>query len=205
VSRETGRRRERDALRCSPLISLSLLSFLPSRAAASTKRKDVDSAPKGRFTLHEGAETVDETLEVYYCAHCGQLSLIMDSLLSDLPLRSTDRSRVLNLKKQASKILMEEGGNVKVKRGERKVERQYRYTCKGCGLFLSYLSHPFTDSANNTYLYLLDGAFSLTNQGKTPAQVEAEEREKMVPIVIPVFKKPADDATAAPTAASSSN
>jgi len=166
-----------------------------AKSAASAKA----AAPqhRGRWQHHIGNETVDESLEVYYCAFCGAHSLILDVLISELPTRSSDRARVVQLTKHAAQLLLDEGPCVKLKRapatagGPALIEKQYRYLCKGCGLPLAYLSYPFKDKTSNKLLYLIEDAFALTNDGKTKEQLEAEEaakREEMqAPIVIPKF------------------
>ena len=145
---------------------------------------------------------------MYYCAYCGAHSLILDVLVSELPCRQSDRSRVVALAKHATQLLLDEGPCVKLKRGAGLVEKQYRYLCKGCGLPLAYLSHPFKDSANK-FLYLIENAFALTADGKSLAQLEAEERAKSaeVPIVIPIFnvKKSAGEAPASASAAAAAS
>lgn len=156
---------------------------------------------------------MDESLEAYFCTFCGAHSLILDVLVSELPCRQSDRSRVVSLSKHATQLLLDEGPCVKLKRGGGLVEKQYRYLCKGCGLPLAYLSHPFKDSANR-FLYLIEDAFALTPDGKSLAQLDAEEKAKSaeVPIVIPIFnvKKTASEvpvaaaAAAAPSAAGGS-
>jgi hypothetical protein len=91
------------------------------------------------------------------------------------------------------------------------IEKQYRYLCKGCGLTLAYVSNPFSDATSNKYLYLIDGAFSLTNTGKTKQQLEAEQKEAEIPIVIPIFNvqrtthAAAAAASSTPVAASTSS
>lgn len=149
-----------------------------SAAAAS-------GGPRGRWIHHSGGDTIDESLEVYYCAYCGAHALILDRLISDLPTRSTDHARVVRTSKVQSKLILDEGPCVQIKRTSTLVERQYRYLCKGCGLTLAYRSNPFDDIVNQKYLYLIDGAFALTNTGKTKEQLEAEEQ--LAPIVIPIF------------------
>jgi hypothetical protein len=157
---------------------------------------------------------VDESLEVYYCAYCGAHSLILDVLVSELPLRSSDGARVVQLAKHATQLLLDEGPAVKIKRAPGKaggpalVEKQYRYVCKGCGLPLAYLSFPFKDPSNKL-LYLIADAFALTPEGKTKAQLDAEEAARrdeeasLAPIVIPKFAvtKPSAAALAAAAAA----
>ena len=184
--------------------------------ATLAKRKASDkvaagaSGPRGRWVHLVGEETVDESLEIYYCALCGAHCLILDVLVSELPARSSDHARVVALGSHATQLLLEEGPCVKIKRGGSAaaglVEKQYRYLCKGCGLAVAYLSQPF-QSGQNKFLYLMEGAFSLSNEGKTKAQLDAEEQEKLrlAPIVIPVFKKPATTAATAATPAAAAS
>ena len=146
---------------------------------------------------------MDSSLSVYYCAMCGAHSLILDSLITELPTRSSDGARVVQLAKHECKLLLDEGPCVRIKRTPTLVETQYRYTCKSCALPLAYLSRPFNDKGNRL-LYLVADAFSLRDQGMTPEQLSNKEREEKEAgaIVIPVFDvhKPSSS-TAAPTTA----
>lgn len=192
-------------LLCSGSVSLASLTKRKADSAAA-------SAPRGRWRFHFGDESVDESLEVHYCAYCGAGALILDALVSELPQRGSDAARVVQLAKRHCKLMLDEGPCVKLKRAAGLVEKQWRYLCKSCGLPLAYLSHPFADTSANKYLYLIDGGLSLSMAGKTSDQLEAEEEQRKreeeelaaEPIIIPQFDI-AKSAAATATSASNSN
>lgn len=189
---------------------MSLASLAKRKADSSAAAA---SAPRGRWRFHFGDESVDESLEVHYCAYCGAGALILDALVSELPQRSSDAARVVQLAKRHCKLMLDEGPCVKLKRAAGLVEKQWRYLCKSCGLPLAYLSHPFADTSANKYLYLIDGGLSLSMAGKTSDQLEAEEEQRKreeeelaaEPIIIPQFDIAKSSAATAASASGSSS
>jgi len=82
-------------------------------------------------------EYQEEKLKTFYCV-CGQLSLIGNVVLENLPLRRLDGSRVLDPKVNAHKITTaEHPEKIYIKR-EHGIEAQKRYKCKKCSLPLFY-------------------------------------------------------------------
>lgn len=75
-----------------------------------------------------------------------------------MPRRNTDRAYVLDKTKHLARFNIDEAGNVLLKRGEGKVEKQFRMNCIGCGLFVCYRSQQDLDSS--TLIYVLDKALS---------------------------------------------
>ncbi|KAL5061002.1 hypothetical protein RYX36_032606 [Vicia faba] len=75
-----------------------------------------------------------------------------------MPRRKTDGSYVLDKSKHLARFNIEEAGNVVLKRGEGKVEKQFHMNCIGCGLFVCYRSQHDLDSS--TFIYVLDKALS---------------------------------------------
>jgi hypothetical protein len=94
----------------------------PTLASLAKRRLESKDGPagvsqqRGRWIHHSGEDTIDESLEVYYCAYCGAHSLILDQLISELPKRSSDQARVVAHAKHAVKLLLDEGPCVKIKR-----------------------------------------------------------------------------------------
>lgn len=107
-----------------------------------------DAAPEGP----------DSDLFVYYCKHCSSHLLITDTQLQKLPRRKTDRAYVLDKKKHLARLNVKEAGKIMLKRGEGKMEKQFRMNCVNCGLFVCYRAEE--DVEASTLVYLVDGALS---------------------------------------------
>ncbi|XP_004497424.1 UPF0235 protein At5g63440 [Cicer arietinum] len=107
-----------------------------------------DAAPEGQHS----------DLFVYYCKHCGSHLLITDTQLQKMPRRNTDRAYVLDKTKHLARFNIQEAGNVLLKRGQGKLEKQYRMNCIGCGLFVCYRAE--SDFDTSSFIYVLDGALS---------------------------------------------
>ncbi|OEL17461.1 UPF0235 protein [Dichanthelium oligosanthes] len=117
--------------------------------------------------LPEGPES---DLFVYYCKHCAshvlitgttQIDVTLDSqnrLLRKMPKRKTDRAHVLDKAKHLSRLNVKESGKVMLKRGEGKLEKQFRMSCVGCDLFVCYRSEEDLELA--PFIYVVDGALS---------------------------------------------
>ncbi|CAA3027712.1 UPF0235 protein At5g63440 [Olea europaea var. sylvestris] len=100
----------------------------------------------------------DSDLFVYYCKHCSSHILITDTQLQKMPKRKTDKAYVLDKKKHLARLNTSEGGKVLLKRGEGKIEKQYRMNCLGCELFVCYRAEEDLESAS--FIYVVDGALS---------------------------------------------
>ncbi|KAJ4835211.1 hypothetical protein Tsubulata_021037 [Turnera subulata] len=107
-----------------------------------------DAAPEGP----------DSDLFVYYCKHCGSHVLITDTQLQKMPKRKTDKAYVLDKKKHLARLNISEAGKILLKRGEGKLEKQFRMNCIGCGLFVCYRAEEDPEFA--TLIYVVDGALS---------------------------------------------
>lgn len=75
-----------------------------------------------------------------------------------MPRRNTDRAYVLDKTKHLARFNIQEAGNVLLKRGQGKLEKQYRMNCIGCGLFVCYRAE--SDFDTSSFIYVLDGALS---------------------------------------------
>ncbi|KAK9198220.1 hypothetical protein WN944_013404 [Citrus x changshan-huyou] len=100
----------------------------------------------------------DSDLFVYYCKHCGSHVLITDTQLQKMPKRKTDKAYVLDKTKHLARLNIKEAGKVLLRRGEGKLEKQFRMNCIGCGLFVCYRSEETLEVAS--FVYVVDGALS---------------------------------------------
>uniref|UniRef100_A0A6N2NEN4 Translation elongation factor EF1B beta/delta subunit guanine nucleotide exchange domain-containing protein n=1 Tax=Salix viminalis TaxID=40686 RepID=A0A6N2NEN4_SALVM len=75
-----------------------------------------------------------------------------------MPKRKTDRAYVLDKTKHLARLHMDEAGKVVLKRGEGKLEKQFRMNCIGCGLFVFYRAEE--DLEHASFIYVVDGALS---------------------------------------------
>lgn len=107
-----------------------------------------DAAPEGP----------ESELFVYYCKHCGAHVLITDTQLQSMPRRKTDQALVLDRNKHLARLNTVEGGKQLLKRGEGKVEKQYRMKCASCELFVCYRSEEREEEAS--FIYVASGALS---------------------------------------------
>ena len=99
----------------------------------------------------------DETLMPYFCI-CGQVAVILNCPLDRLPLRPLDGARVVDAKYHAHKLRCDESETVYLKR-DKGIERQFRYKCKRCGLFLFYRHEKKTKIT-----FIVDGAVKMAEK-----------------------------------------
>ncbi|PKU79457.1 hypothetical protein MA16_Dca000802 [Dendrobium catenatum] len=100
----------------------------------------------------------ESDLFVYYCKHCSSHVLITDTQLQKLPKRKTDKANVLDKMKHLARLNVKEAGKVLLKRGEGKLEKQFRMSCVGCELLVCYRSEEDLELAS--LIYIVDGALS---------------------------------------------
>jgi len=101
----------------------------------------------------EEYKDTSESLVPYFCL-CGQVALILDCDIKKLPLRPLDGARVVDAAHHAHKLRCEEKDIVYLKR-EKGLERQHRYNCKRCGLWLFYRNEK-----KKKITFIVDGAVS---------------------------------------------
>lgn len=105
-------------------------------------------------------------LRVYYCKHCGDHVLITDAQLQSLPRRKTDNAHVLERKTYITRLNVKEGPKQLIRRGEGKVERQFRMLCAGCDLVVCYRSVENQDAA--PFFYLPEGSLTAVTAETNP-------------------------------------
>ncbi len=69
-------------------------------------------------------------------------------MLEIMPRRKTDESIIALISKIFLKNYMKKDKLVVIKRDTNKYERQYRYNCQNCGVFVAYQSSEFEDEEN---------------------------------------------------------
>jgi hypothetical protein len=119
----------------------------------------------------------DKPLLTYYCL-CGQMTLIIDCPLENLPLRKRDGARVIDGSKHAHKITSEPDETVFLKRTEG-IEKQHRQKCKRCGLLLYYMHNVL-----GNVVFIVRGALTKTGEGPMGSniykQVASEQEHKPI-------------------------
>ncbi|KAH9285116.1 UPF0428 protein CXorf56 -like protein [Echinococcus granulosus] len=75
-----------------------------------------------------------------YCCICGQMALILDCPIEKLPERPRDKSKVIDVRKRAHKVIATEASasSCVYIRWPDGIEKQFRRYCKSCGLLLFY-------------------------------------------------------------------
>jgi len=130
---------------------------------------------------------VHHNLHTYHCL-CGQMLLISDKELTDLPQRRIDRSRFLHTSHRKCKLIVMESDMIRVQRSDG-LEKQTRYKCKKCGLPVAYQ----VDKGSPRY-FLLHGGY--LKPGEKP-DLYAEDIKASVPLAAAAAAAAAS-ATAAP-------
>lgn len=121
----------------------------------------------------EEYKDANESLIPYFCI-CGQVALILDCDLKKLPLRKRDGARVVDSKFHAHKLRCEEAETVYLKR-EKGLEKQCRYNCKRCGLFLFYRHDKKT-----RITFIVDAAVAKGKTEENPALLKKQPQTKKV-------------------------
>ena len=83
----------------------------------------------------------------YYCSLCGSNVLVSDQLLETMPRRKTDESIIALISKIFFKSYLVKDKLIVVRRNINKYEKQYRYACPTCGVFVAYQSNNYEDEA----------------------------------------------------------
>ncbi|ESN92970.1 hypothetical protein HELRODRAFT_96112 [Helobdella robusta] len=100
----------------------------------------------------------EKPLNVYYCI-CGQMSLILDCPIEKLPLRKYDGARVIDSSKHAHKVTCDVDDVVHLRR-ETGIEKQFRFKCKKCSLWLFYRHKD-----NNQITFIVENSLVTQNDG----------------------------------------
>lgn len=114
-------------------------------------------------------------LHVYYCL-CGHMSLILDCPTEELPLRKLDEARVIDSSKHAHRLVCVVDNVVYLKR-QGGIEKQFRFKCKTCSLWLYYRHRD-----DNQVTYIVEGALvkHIEGQNKPDMYSQLSEPKKVM-------------------------
>ncbi|KAF9938547.1 hypothetical protein BGZ67_010696 [Mortierella alpina] len=96
-------------------------------------------------------------LHSYYCL-CSEFILVIDIELGQLPRRETDNAIILANATRMYKLHAVPGEVKVVKRGEDKLEKQYRLYCPRCNLPIAYETTPHLKGG--AFTYIVQGALN---------------------------------------------
>lgn len=111
-------------------------------------------------------------LYTYYCALCGANVIVTDSPLEGMRHRKTDDSIIVLASKIFFKNYMKKDKLVVIKRDTNKYEKQYRYICQECGVFVAYQCDDY------------DEEDSLDDLKRRTQKIFAANRKKIIYILI---------------------
>ena len=104
--------------------------------------------PKTKLLAYSADETAnkdEKTLHTYYCSLCGANVVVSDTMLELMPHRKTDDSIIVLVNKIFFKNYMRKDKLIVIKRDTNKYEKQYRYICQECGVFIAYQTIDFNE------------------------------------------------------------
>lgn len=86
----------------------------------------------------------------YFCSLCGANIFISDTPFDDMPRRKTDDSIIVLISKIFFKSFLKRDKLMVIKRETNKYEKQFRFSCQECGVFIAYQSMDYEqyDSSN---------------------------------------------------------
>lgn len=93
------------------------------------------------YTTEDSALTYEAPLNIYYCSLCGAHLLVTSQEITKLPRRRTDQAFILTEEDGMFQRYMTQGETIYLRRAAG-FERQYRWNCKECGVFVAYQSIP---------------------------------------------------------------
>jgi ribosomal protein L37AE/L43A len=116
----------------------------------------------------------------YYCAACGEEVVVLHVPLSDLPIRSSNKSSVVDLETQISISYLQPGPCKMIKK-EKGIEKQYSHICPSCEIRIAY--RPVEGLASTPkckYLYLYENSLKNTtfSSSNTEHFVQSAEERK---------------------------
>lgn len=91
------------------------------------------------------SDNIKQKLFLYYCSLCGANVIDCDTKLESMPHRKTDDSIIAYISKIFFNNYMKRDKLMVIKRDINKYEKQYRYVCQECGVFIAYQSADFEE------------------------------------------------------------
>jgi hypothetical protein len=97
------------------------------------------------YSNNENINLQEDQLYTYYCSLCGANVIVSDTMLESMPRRKTDESVIVLVNKIFFKNYMRRDRLVVIKRECNKYEKQYRFCCQDCGVFIAYQSRDYDE------------------------------------------------------------
>lgn len=127
------------------------ITSIPPIKAATTNISDLLKKGEGAKAGLSLVDTNDNQLKednlvTYYCSLCGANALMTDTMLESMPRRKTDESIIVLVSKIYFKSFLRRDRLMVVKRDMNKYEKQYRFVCQECGVFIAYQSMDYEEN-----------------------------------------------------------
>lgn len=130
------------------------------------KKAEDEEEVEAKENEEEEPDLENKPLHMYFCL-CGQMVLVIDKSIDNLPLRPEDRARVIDPSKHAHKISATEVDETVYIRRKGGIERQFRKKCAKCGLSLFYEHSPGDNESSVKFLI----ARSFTGESNSKSNV----------------------------------
>jgi hypothetical protein len=82
----------------------------------------------------------------YYCSLCGANVILTDTVMESMPRRTTDDSMIVLVSKLFFKSYLKRDKLMVIKRDTNKYEKQFRFICHECGVFIAYQCLDYEES-----------------------------------------------------------
>eukprot|EP00727_Mastigamoeba_balamuthi_P007437 m51a1_g3313 putative ribokinase (531) ;mRNA; r:339154-341221 len=156
----------------------------PTKAPAAAPREEDDEADEfsarkrhTRTYTNEDAPSngvsTDRELHVSHCSACSQYVLITRVPLDSLPRRKTDGSTIVR-DEAVLRQNVKDGGTKLLKRANG-LERQHRFNCASCGVWVAYRAG--STASGVAPLYVVEGALITTERSQRPASSITEDKD----------------------------
>ena len=103
--------------------------------------KITDSTP----LIEESQPGQTDTLHSYFCATCGKVVLITTKPIEKMPIRNTDESFIINMRRWLVKHYLKKDKLFVIKRDVNKYEKQFAFNCKECGVMVAFQCFDFEE------------------------------------------------------------